>query len=204
MSNGRVVKSSLGEEVLHDRGLVPAEPGIGVGAVDPVLGVGERAPLSKRRGSRRSGRRGRRVGHGGHRTAGALLTALGLLLGTLLPGLAVGAPAQGKDPVVFHVAMLGEGVDSLNPFLGIQAALTRKQLAKGAPEQKQTLADSLAAYTRDGAYSEFTEDRKGQIKPGYFADVVILDRDIEATAPENIGKVKPAVTIGDGRVTFEA
>ena len=121
MSNGRVVKSSLGEEVLHDRGLVPAEPGIGVGAVDPVLGVGERAPLSKRRGSRRSGRRGRRVGHGGHRTAGALLTALGLLLGTLLPGLAVGAPAQGKDPVVFHVAMLGEGVDSLNPFLGIQA-----------------------------------------------------------------------------------
>jgi peptide/nickel transport system substrate-binding protein len=51
-----------------------------------------------------------------------VLVALGLLLGTLLPGLAVGAPAQGKaDKVIFHVAMLGEGVDSLNPFLGIQA-----------------------------------------------------------------------------------
>ena len=49
------------------------------------------------------------------------MAALGLLLATLLPGLAVGAPAQAKDKVVFHVAMLGEGVDSLNPFLGIQA-----------------------------------------------------------------------------------
>jgi predicted amidohydrolase YtcJ len=95
-------------------------------------------------------------------------------------------------------------VSPLDPFLGMQAAMTRKQLAEGAPEQKQTLMDSLAAYTRDGAYAEFTEDRKGQIKPGYFADVVILDRDIEATPPELVGKVKPAVTIGDGRVTFEA
>jgi peptide/nickel transport system substrate-binding protein len=50
-----------------------------------------------------------------------VLVALGLFLGTLLPGLAVGSPAQGHDKVVFHVAMLGEGVDSLNPFLGFQA-----------------------------------------------------------------------------------
>jgi peptide/nickel transport system substrate-binding protein len=47
--------------------------------------------------------------------------ALGLLLAALLPGLALGSPAQSKDKVVFHVAMLGEGVDSLNPFLGFQA-----------------------------------------------------------------------------------
>jgi peptide/nickel transport system substrate-binding protein len=47
--------------------------------------------------------------------------ALGLFLASLLPGLALGSPAQGKDKVVFHVALLGEGVDSLNPFLGIQA-----------------------------------------------------------------------------------
>jgi peptide/nickel transport system substrate-binding protein len=48
--------------------------------------------------------------------------ALGLLLASLLPGLAIGSPAQGKaDKVVLHVAMLGEGVDSLNPFLGFQA-----------------------------------------------------------------------------------
>jgi peptide/nickel transport system substrate-binding protein len=49
------------------------------------------------------------------------MVILGLLLASLLPGLASGAPAQGKDKVVFKVAMLGEGVDSLNPFLGFQA-----------------------------------------------------------------------------------
>jgi peptide/nickel transport system substrate-binding protein len=50
-----------------------------------------------------------------------LLVGAGLLLASLLPGLAVADPAQGKSKVTFTVAMLGEGVDSLNPFLGIQA-----------------------------------------------------------------------------------
>ncbi|MGA8246415.1 MAG: ABC transporter substrate-binding protein [Nocardioides sp.] len=51
------------------------------------------------------------------------MVVLGLLVATLLPGLAVGAgtPAAGRSKVVFKVAMLGEGVDSLNPFLGFQA-----------------------------------------------------------------------------------
>jgi peptide/nickel transport system substrate-binding protein len=111
MDNGRVVKGSLGREMGEDSGIVAAQPVVGVRSLDPVLGVGERTS--------RGGGRGR---HGGHRTAGAILVALGLLLGTLLPGLALGSPAQGKaDKVVFHVALLGEGVDSLNPFLGIQA-----------------------------------------------------------------------------------
>src|SRR6188472_640850 len=111
MSNGRVVKSSLGDEMIQHGRIVPAQPVVGVGSIDPVLGVGERTA--------RGGRRGR---HGGHRTAGAFLVALGLFLAALLPGLAIGGPAEGKaDKVVFHVAMLGEGVDSLNPFLGFQA-----------------------------------------------------------------------------------
>jgi peptide/nickel transport system substrate-binding protein len=71
----------------------------------------------------RSGSGGRRGRHGRHRTPGAFLVALGLFLGSLLPGLAAGAtnPASGASKVVFHVAILGEGVDSLNPFLGFQA-----------------------------------------------------------------------------------
>lgn len=42
-------------------------------------------------------------------------------MASLLPGLAVGSPASAKSKVVFKVAMIGEGVDSLNPFVGIQA-----------------------------------------------------------------------------------
>jgi peptide/nickel transport system substrate-binding protein len=121
MGTGLVVKRSFGREVGDNVGAVAAEPVVGIGAGDTVLGVGVRRAAGDRRGrsGRGSGRgRGR---HGGHRTAAAFLVALGLLLLSLLPGLAPTSPAQGKDKVAFHVAMLGEGVDSLNPFLGFQA-----------------------------------------------------------------------------------
>src|SRR5213079_1640485 len=110
MDSGRVVEGPLGHQLVEDGGILSAEPVVGVRSLDPVLAVGERASLGNRR-----------VRHGGHRTAGAFLVALGLVIGMALPGLAVGAPAQGKARVVFKVAMLGEGVDSLNPFLGFQA-----------------------------------------------------------------------------------
>jgi peptide/nickel transport system substrate-binding protein len=122
MSNRRVVEGPFRDQQVQHGGLVAAQPEVGVDPVDSVLGVGVGATVGdgRRDGSaRRVGvRRGR---HGGHRTAGAVLVALGLLLGALLPGLAMGGAAQAQDKVVFKVALLGEGVDSLNPFLGIQA-----------------------------------------------------------------------------------
>jgi peptide/nickel transport system substrate-binding protein len=117
MDSGRVVEGPLGPQHVQDGRLVAAEPVVGVGPLDPVLGVGEGTAL-RPRGHRQLGRVSR---HGRHRTAGALLTALALVLACLLPGLAVGGPAQADSKVVFKVAMLGEGVDSLNPFLGFQA-----------------------------------------------------------------------------------
>lgn len=113
MSTGRVVEPPLGGEVgEHGRIVGLPEPDVGIRSRDSVLGVRER--LARRFGWGR---------HGGHRTAGRLLVALGLLLASLLPGLAAGttAPAAGAAKVRFTVAMLGEGVDSLNPFLGFQA-----------------------------------------------------------------------------------
>src|SRR3954464_1844954 len=114
MKTRRVVETTLGDEVVQDAGLLRAQPVVGVVTRDPVLGVGVR----------RAGRgrwAGHRTGHGGHRTAGAFLAVLGLLAASLLSGLATSSPAAAKTKVVFHVGMLGEGVDSLNPFLGFQA-----------------------------------------------------------------------------------
>ena len=49
------------------------------------------------------------------------------------------------------------------------------------------------------------EDRKGKLKPGFLADVVVLTHDIEQVAPEKImDTVRAAVTICDGRITHEA
>ena len=92
MKTRRVVEGPLGDEVVQDAGLVGAQPVVGVGTQDAVLAVGVR----------RAGR-GRWGRHGGHRTAGALLAVLGLLLASLLSGLATGSPAAAKDKVVFHV-----------------------------------------------------------------------------------------------------
>ncbi|MFY8150708.1 MAG: amidohydrolase family protein, partial [Hyphomicrobiales bacterium] len=64
--------------------------------------------------------------------------------------------------------------------------------------------EAIAGYTRDGAYAEFAEDRKGRLKPGFLADIVVLDSDIEALAPEAIVDARAVLTICDGRVTHEA
>ena len=54
------------------------------------------------------------------------------------------------------------------------------------------------------AWVEFMEDRKGILKPGYLADVVVLSGDIEACAAEDIAALAPKFTICDGRITYEA
>lgn len=95
-------------------------------------------------------------------------------------------------------------VSDINVMRGIHAAVTRKPWKKGLPEQRQSLGDALAGYTRDGAWTEFMEDRKGRIAPGLLADIVVLSDDIERVAPETIDQLKPVVTICDGRVTHEA
>lgn len=94
-------------------------------------------------------------------------------------------------------------VAPLDPLLGIKTAMTRKPVFDGAPDEHQGLMDSLAGFTVDGAFAEFTEDRKGVLKPGALGDVVILSGDIEATRPEDIDLMSVAATICGGAVTYE-
>jgi hypothetical protein len=96
-------------------------------------------------------------------------------------------------------------VSPVSPFQCIQDALTRKPWKDGLPDQRFTLMESLEAYTAIGAWVEFMEDRKGKLKPGFLADIVILSHDIERVAPDQImDTVRPAVTICDGRITHDA
>lgn len=94
-------------------------------------------------------------------------------------------------------------VAPLDPFLGMQAAMTARPLRPDCPSQAQTLMDTLNGFTAAGAYMEFREDRKGMLKQGFLADVIVLDGDIEATPASDVSRLKPIVTICDGRVTFE-
>jgi hypothetical protein len=94
-------------------------------------------------------------------------------------------------------------VVTYDPMRGVAAALNRAPWQPGDPDQRQTLAETLAAYTRDAAYAEFMEHEKGQLKPGMLADMVLLSADLEKTLPEEVASVKPVLTMVDGRVVFE-
>lgn len=94
-------------------------------------------------------------------------------------------------------------VAPLDPLLGIKTAMVRKPVFEGAPDERQSLADSIAGFTADGAYTEFMEDRKGVLKPGALADLVILSGDIEKTPSQDVDALKVQATICAGRITYE-
>jgi predicted amidohydrolase YtcJ len=94
-------------------------------------------------------------------------------------------------------------VAPLDPFQGIQAAMTAVPLRPDCPNQAQSLMDALHGFTLAGAHMEFMEGKKGVLKKGFYADVAVLDGNLETTPASEIGAIKPAMTICDGRVVFE-
>jgi predicted amidohydrolase YtcJ len=95
-------------------------------------------------------------------------------------------------------------VAPLEPFIGMQAAMTCKPLRDDCKDQSQSLMDTIHGFTLAGAHMEFMEDRKGMLRKGYLADIAVLDHDLERVAAKDIADVKPVMTICDGRVVFEA
>lgn len=98
-------------------------------------------------------------------------------------------------------------VENCNPFPNICMAVTRKNKA-GQPEggfypaECVDVYDAVDAYTAESAYAEFMEDRKGRIKAGYYADMVLLDRDIFTIDPMEIKDIQPDMTMVGGRVVY--
>lgn len=93
-------------------------------------------------------------------------------------------------------------VVTLDPMLGFYAALNRQPWVEGHPVQRQTLAQVIAGYTRDAAYTEFQEGVKGIIRKGMLADLVLFDTDLFATPAAAIAHVRPTLTVCDGQIVF--
>jgi hypothetical protein len=98
-----------------------------------------------------------------------------------------------------------------NPFRGIQQAvlreLRRRQPAGNAPtyflpEQRLTVEQALAGYTRNGAYAGFIDKKTGTLEAGKKADLAVLSQDIFAVAPDEIGKTIVKMTMVGGRIVF--
>ncbi|MGV1794908.1 amidohydrolase [Rhizobium sp. A37_96] len=95
-------------------------------------------------------------------------------------------------------------VSPLAPISCIYDAMNRKVWRDDLPDHRLTLAETLPAYTRTSAWLEYMEDRKGILREGYLADLVMLSGDIEAIGLDKLDTLRPVLTLCDGRVTYEA
>jgi predicted amidohydrolase YtcJ len=98
-------------------------------------------------------------------------------------------------------------VATLDPLTGIFAAVTRrtsdgKHPEGWVPEQKITMEEALHAYTVGNAWAMFAESQWGTLAPGRFADVVILDHNLFAMAPESLATARVSVTIVGGKIVY--
>lgn len=95
-------------------------------------------------------------------------------------------------------------VSDVDPMRGVKAAITRQPWRPGDPSHGSTLIEALHGYTAGGAYAGHDEDRLGRLAPGFEADIVVMDRDLEATAVADLDQARAALTLCGGRITWEA
>jgi hypothetical protein len=99
-------------------------------------------------------------------------------------------------------------VEPLDPLEGLYAGVTRKDRFNKTepswfPEQLLTLEETVELYTFSSAYAEFMENRKGMLKPGYLADMVLYNKDITAIRPEEIMNCLVDYTIVGGKIVYQ-
>jgi predicted amidohydrolase YtcJ len=92
-------------------------------------------------------------------------------------------------------------VTDVSVLRGIQAALTRQPFGPDCSDERIDLMGTLRAYTAGGAWAAGLDHLTGQIRPGLAADLVLIDGDIEAMAPQRLGAGGIALTIAGGRIT---
>ena len=98
-------------------------------------------------------------------------------------------------------------VMTLNPLEGVRVAATRTTsdgLPAGGwiPSERLALRKAIDAYTRDGAWGSFDEQRKGTLARDMLADIVILADDIFSGPASRLASTEVAVTIADGKVVY--
>ena len=100
-------------------------------------------------------------------------------------------------------------VAPLDPMLGIAAAVTRQTLdgknpGGWIPEEKISVDEALHGYSTGDAYAMFAEHSLGELKPGYQADILLLDRDLTTIRPDELWKAKVRTTVVGGKVVYQA
>jgi predicted amidohydrolase YtcJ len=100
-------------------------------------------------------------------------------------------------------------VVTLNPWRGVQNALTRQTLDGNPPDgfvaqERVTLEDAIRAYTLGAAFAGRREKTEGSLEPGKVADLIILSQDLFNVPPSKISDTQVLLTMVGGKVVYQS
>jgi predicted amidohydrolase YtcJ len=112
--------------------------------------------------------------------------------------------APGWLPLAFGSGFPDKRAD---PWLGLHAARAWRGAEGLAADDSLGAEDldgrgALAGFTRGAAFAVHQEDRRGQLLPGYWADLTVLDADPVLGSPEELVEARVLLTVINGRVVF--
>jgi predicted amidohydrolase YtcJ len=87
----------------------------------------------------------------------------------------------------------------LDPLAALRAAVRRPEVHAN---EQLTLKSAINAWTSGAAWASFDDHRKGTLKPGMLADLVILSTDIFA-GPKQLDAAEVTMTVFDGTVVYK-
>jgi predicted amidohydrolase YtcJ len=100
-------------------------------------------------------------------------------------------------------------VTTANPLEEIEVMVNRidpenRDNAPFLPEERVSLADSIAAFTSGTAYINHDDEHSGRLIEGMRADLAVLNRDIFVEAAGPIADAQVELTFSAGRNVFDA
>jgi len=111
---------------------------------------------------------------------------------------------SGRGQIAFAI----DSPAGIDPFAAIQTAVTRST-PDGLPEdgwsaaERVSLKRAINGLTSVPAYASFDEQRKGSLKKGMLADLVVLSDDIFDLPAADLSHATIAATIFDGKIVYQ-
>lgn len=102
----------------------------------------------------------------------------------------------------------GQPFEGAGPLKGIYAARIRRDhealFSDGTiGTERLDGSGALAGFTRGPAHAAHQENRRGELIPGFWADLTVLDQDPIDGDPETLSDAKVLLTIINGRVVYQ-
>ena len=100
-------------------------------------------------------------------------------------------------------------VVTLNPWPGVQNALTRRTQEGNppdgfVPQERISLDDAIKAYTLGAAFAGHREKTEGSLEPGKLADLIMISQDLFKVAPSEIANTEVLFTMVGGKIVYQA